>query len=779
MARAAFATEDDTLPATTATAPPLEQIAAAFPELDVLELIGRGGMGVVYKARQKSLNRLVALKLLAPERVQDAAFAERFAKEAQALAALSHPNIVTIHDFGHTEGFYFLLMEFVDGVNLRQAMSAGRFTPEQALAIVPPVCDALQYAHEHGIVHRDIKPENLLLDKDGRVKIADFGIAKMIDSATEPNVDSASQAVGTPRYAAPEQQSNPQHVDHRADIYSLGVMLYELLTGEAPGSQLTPPSHRVQIDVRLDEVVLRALNEKPELRWQTAADLRTQVQTITHPPVTRADKQQMLYHAMGFHTVWGQRLLKLSLLGLLGFLGFVPGWEKMQVLSVFLVLMLVASVVEKWHRYRQAAQTLPPRSWWHKSLTSIGIALLMVIPLRAWVLESYIIPVNSMEPELPKGSRVLVWKLTRQFAPSDIIVHKHGELVWVSRVVSAGDDHLITQRNQWPEETLPNKDVIGKVISVYWRATPGSSLSQLKDRMRTAEQNVRLQMALKHGPPPRREQDKGDPEPEPPKLQFLSWQLNDPLRATRATGFEISEEAPHPEASWRPDGSPLSAKIDKVLMRSVKVARLDTRDARRKHSDCFLQFVFTHSCFDSESVAEFRFFAADGKRIGADSTSTRRQGLMFPVAQPSTWLSVTADISDRPPASIARMELRASYGAWTKVTVKASSGSLLSLTSDVTVASIGSTTGGDAFISLSCPSSALEDNQWEAEAYLAEGPKLAHSGSSSHGSSGVSVMEFRFPVNISRVVNFLVMFRPIRVTEYKDVVIAPPPNAKQ
>ena len=175
-----------------------EQLAPHFPQLEILECLGRGGMGVVYKARQKSLNRLVALKLLAPERVTDAQFAERFALEAQALAALNHPHIVTVHDFGvvdavvpQPEGapgsapvphakMFFLLMEFVDGVNLRQAMKAGRFTPEQALAIVPPVCEALQYAHEHGIVHRDIKPENLLLDKEGRVKIADFGIAKII-----------------------------------------------------------------------------------------------------------------------------------------------------------------------------------------------------------------------------------------------------------------------------------------------------------------------------------------------------------------------------------------------------------------------------------------------------------------------------------------------------------------------------------------------------------------------------------------------------------------------
>ena len=141
-------------------------------------------MGVVYKARQKTLNRLVALKLLAPERVRDAKFAERFAREAQALAALNHPNIVTIHDFGQAGGFYYLLMEFVDGVNLRQLLRARKFTPEEALAIVPPLCDALQFAHDRGIVHRDIKPENLLLDKAGRVKVADFGIAKMMGTET-------------------------------------------------------------------------------------------------------------------------------------------------------------------------------------------------------------------------------------------------------------------------------------------------------------------------------------------------------------------------------------------------------------------------------------------------------------------------------------------------------------------------------------------------------------------------------------------------------------------
>jgi serine/threonine protein kinase len=259
------------------------ELAPHFPQLEILECLGRGGMGVVYKARQKSLNRLVAIKLLAPERVADAKFAKRFAHEAQALAALNHPNIVTIYDFGQAGGFYFLLMEFVDGVNLRQAMKAGRFTPEQALAVVPPVCEALQYAHEHGIVHRDIKPENLLLDKDGRVKIADFGIARMLHADGSDVGLAESQPAGTPQYMAPEQKAHGG-ADHRADIYSLGVVLYELLTGELPADKIQPPSRKVQIDVRLDEIVLRALETKPELRYQTAADLRTQVETVVATP---------------------------------------------------------------------------------------------------------------------------------------------------------------------------------------------------------------------------------------------------------------------------------------------------------------------------------------------------------------------------------------------------------------------------------------------------------------------------------------------------------------
>ncbi len=147
--------------------PTREEVAAAFPHLEILEFIGQGGMGFVFKARQPKLDRLVALKILPQSLAADPAFAERFIREGRLLARLTHPAIVAVHDFGQANGFFYLLMEYVDGVNLRQAMKLGRFTPAQALAIVPGICEALQFAHNAGILHRDIKPENILLDAKG------------------------------------------------------------------------------------------------------------------------------------------------------------------------------------------------------------------------------------------------------------------------------------------------------------------------------------------------------------------------------------------------------------------------------------------------------------------------------------------------------------------------------------------------------------------------------------------------------------------------------------
>src|SRR5262245_44994286 len=259
-------------------------LAERFPQLELLELLGRGGMGAVYKARQKNLDRIVALKVIPPEAAKDPTFAERFQREARAMARLNHANIVTVYDFGQVGEVYYLLMEYVDGVNLRHALRAARLAPTEALAIVPQICDALQYAHDQGVVHRDIKPENILLDRLGRVKIADFGLAKMLSQSPDNfTLTGTQQVMGTPRYMAPEQIERPSAVDHRADIYSLGVVFYEMLTGELPLGRFEPPSQKVQVDVRIDNVVLRTLEKEPERRYQRASHVKTELSSQAPP----------------------------------------------------------------------------------------------------------------------------------------------------------------------------------------------------------------------------------------------------------------------------------------------------------------------------------------------------------------------------------------------------------------------------------------------------------------------------------------------------------------
>jgi tRNA A-37 threonylcarbamoyl transferase component Bud32 len=274
----------DTKPEQPDSAFSIDAVQEDFPNLEILEVIGRGGMGVVYKARQKSLDRMVALKVLAPRVKDDPAFAERFQREARALARLCHQNIVAIHDFGQVSGRCYFVMEYVDGISLREALCESRLSPEEALAIVPAICDALQYAHDEGIVHRDIKPENLLIDRRGHVKIADFGLAKiLVPDQKDFSLTGTRDVMGTPHYMAPEQFERPSQVDHRADIYALGVVFYEMLTGELPIGRFAPPSRKVQVDVRLDDVVLRTLEREPDRRYQQASHLKMDVESISFP----------------------------------------------------------------------------------------------------------------------------------------------------------------------------------------------------------------------------------------------------------------------------------------------------------------------------------------------------------------------------------------------------------------------------------------------------------------------------------------------------------------
>lgn len=286
-------------------APGVETLRGLFPELDILEMLGAGGMGAVYKARQPRLNRLVALKIMVCPPGHEVDFTLRFEREAQVLARLNHPHIVVIHDFGDiaaertgADALYYFLMEYVDGTDLGGLIRSKELKPADALAIVPQICDALQYAHDQGITHRDIKPANILVDKRGTVKIADFGLAKMIAGAGEALTSGLTQtgtALGTPHYMAPEQWEHPDQVDHRADIYALGVVFYEMLTGERPAGVFEPPSRKTSppVDKKLDKVVLRALEKMPDRRYQQALQVKNEVVRISgaHPQRDGGDEE--------------------------------------------------------------------------------------------------------------------------------------------------------------------------------------------------------------------------------------------------------------------------------------------------------------------------------------------------------------------------------------------------------------------------------------------------------------------------------------------------------
>ena len=266
-------------------APEPAELAASFPQFEILELVGQGGMGTVYKVRQRSLDRIAALKILSLDARADPAFEERFVRESRTLAQLNHPNIVTVFDCGKVGSLFYLVMEYVDGVNLREALRDGALGPADSLEVIRQICDALQYAHDQGVVHRDIKPENILLDGRGRVQIADFGLAKLLGrTPIDISLTATNQILGTYRYMAPEQIERPLSVDHRADIYSLGVVLYELLTGELPLGRFALPSERGTIDAGLDRVVLRALERDPARRYQHASELKTDVTPVSSEP---------------------------------------------------------------------------------------------------------------------------------------------------------------------------------------------------------------------------------------------------------------------------------------------------------------------------------------------------------------------------------------------------------------------------------------------------------------------------------------------------------------
>jgi len=275
-------------------------IGQQFGPYKITEKLGEGGMAVVYKGYQQSLNRYVAIKVLRQELAQDEEFVARFRREALAVADLDHPNILHVYDAGFVQGMYYIVMAFVDGGSLRDLVSQGPLEPEYALSIASQVADALHHAHQRGIVHRDVKPNNILLSRDGRPLLSDFGIAKALHEST--GLTRTGMSIGTPEYMAPEQIQG-QKVDARTDIYALGIVLYEMLAGWAPFSSTTPvaalykqvnepppPLRQANISIPawMEAVVSKALAKSPLDRYQQASDFAGALRQRQAPAYTPA-----------------------------------------------------------------------------------------------------------------------------------------------------------------------------------------------------------------------------------------------------------------------------------------------------------------------------------------------------------------------------------------------------------------------------------------------------------------------------------------------------------
>ncbi len=275
-----------------------------FDHYEILAPLGAGGMGEVYRARDSRLNREVAIKLLPAEFAQDADRLRRFEQEAHATSALNHPNILTVYDFGSHEGNPYLVMELLEGEELRAQLDNGALPVRTAIDYAQQITTGLAAAHEKGIVHRDLKPENLFVTKDGRVKILDFGLAKLkpqqsasasSEIATQKQLTTPGTVMGTVAYMSPEQVRG-EAVDHRSDIFSFGLILFEMLRGERAFQRETmaetmtailkddPPElseTNAKISPHLEKIVRRCLEKKPERRFQTASDLGFALESST------------------------------------------------------------------------------------------------------------------------------------------------------------------------------------------------------------------------------------------------------------------------------------------------------------------------------------------------------------------------------------------------------------------------------------------------------------------------------------------------------------------
>ncbi|NBD36808.1 MAG: protein kinase, partial [Chloroflexi bacterium] len=310
-----------------------------------MEKIGQGGMAEVYKGRQPALRRMVAIKLLGRSLQADASLTERFQREAQAVAALRHPNIVQVHDFGIFENGHYLVMEYIEGHDLRQAMDdrfekGGTFSEDEILPLLTQVADALDYAHNKGIIHRDIKPGNILVTSEGQAILSDFGLVMFQNRVSQIT---QGHTFGTPEYIAPEQAMDSRAALPQSDIYALGGILYEMVTGRLPfeadtpinlalmhiNEEVVPPrTYNPALPQAVEEVIMHALAKEPERRYATASEMidalrrawrarpQEEAAGVTPPPPPPMESQRAAGGSAGGRRPWLWAVLGVILVGL-------------------------------------------------------------------------------------------------------------------------------------------------------------------------------------------------------------------------------------------------------------------------------------------------------------------------------------------------------------------------------------------------------------------------------------------------------------------------------
>lgn len=820
--------EADTVRLSAPDLPSLEEVAAAFPDLEVLELIGRGGMSAVFRARQLRLNRVVALKVLPKSLAALPGFAERFTREGQVLARLTHPHIVTVHDFGECGGFWFLIMEHVDGVNLRQAMRAGRFTPEQALQVIPAICDALQFAHGQGVLHRDIKPENILLDAKGGIKIADFGIAKILGEDAEGAMllTQSGARLGTAPYMAPEQIEKPASVDHRADIYSLGVVFYEMLTGELPLGRFAAPSELAAVGGNLDEIVFRALEKERARRQQSAEEFKTQVaEAGTSQKLPQAPKRLQRYWMIpgglflcallgwlmerwtmtGSSAIAGggglpQRAIASGtmLMGMLLWGLAVPLWLRLVPRNSFYGVRLPSTLDSDKRWYEVNAIFGKQMFWWSLTVIGAGIAgfyqlprhqdaypwaavTLEVVAIAApvaatlWWMRQH--PVNA--PPRPRG-RWASW--CGQAVVAVVVAFFIKGFILEAYRMAGKNEAGVPQGSHWIASKLDTGFGRGDLIAfehesghpylsrVVKREDKGLLLKRggVEEAFLVPWDKVIGKLLFSHFMPDAVKaagaMEDRTPKPEPPNEGSVEALETEPvLRFLRAKRVKDDwKQAPMFDPQGRQQNNE-EADSFAAKVRSDGMGYLSPNELR-------VQFWFEHPDFDEESALNVELLQINGLHPGHEPI------MQGPIPQDFDMYLVNVRLGEVVLPYRVNVRLAYSIGTWKHIAAhKADSTDATEFGNQLFTTGIGDDHKHHSFIGWTGPKH--PNVQYNAIALLKSGRRIRayRSGNTIRNTDGILVSSNTFPVPLRDIETFEIRRREVKTVEFRDVVIPPLP----